>query len=40
MYSGGLNTGPGYPYDISWYPAAALDTPNVGRYAASEERRR
>jgi hypothetical protein len=37
MYSGGLNTGLGYPYDISWYPAASTDAPNVGRYAGSEE---
>jgi hypothetical protein len=37
MYSGGLNTGLGYSYDISWYPAALSDTPNVGQYAGSEE---
>jgi hypothetical protein len=37
MYTGGLNTGLGYPYDVSWYPAAASDTPNVGRYVGSEE---
>jgi hypothetical protein len=37
MYAGGLITGLGYPYDISWYPAAFNYMPNVGRYVDSEK---
>jgi hypothetical protein len=37
MYAGGLNTGLGYPYDVSWYPAAFNYTPKVVQYVNSEE---
>lgn len=36
MYSGGLDT-TGYPYLISWYPAAFTGSPNVGQWVDTEQ---